>query len=479
MHQEFLKNIDEVIGAGPFRDDWDSLAHFKVPAWYQAGKFGIFIHWGVYSVPAFGNEWYPRNMYQPGTPEFKHHLATYGTQREFGYKDFIPQFKAENFDPQLWAELFQKSGARFVVPVAEHHDGFQMYASALSDWNAAKMGPKRDVLGELAGALREKGLVFGVSNHRAEHFFFFDGGLKSEADVTDPRWADFYGPPHLAPADLGDLEAAPPTQAHLEDWLARNCELVDQYQPQLVWFDWWIQNRAFEPYLKKFAAYYYNRAASWEKEVAINHKFQAFAAGTAVFDVERGQLAEIAPFFWQTDTSISKNSWGYVHQQDYKTADEILCDLIDIFSKNGALLLNIGPRSDGTIPEAEQEILLEIGHWLELNGEAIYETQPWQVFGEGPTEIVAGHFNDTKRGSFTSADLRFTQKGETLYAMALKWPENGQILIKSLTPDRLHIRKVELLGNSGQPTWNLSAKGLRLDLTSCTPSPFPLAFRIS
>ena len=226
MHQELLKNIDEVIGAGPFRDDWDSLAGFKVPAWYQAGKFGIFIHWGVYSVPAFGNEWYPRNMYQPGTPEFEHHLATYGTQREFGYKDFIPQFKAENFDPQLWADLFQKSGARFVVPVAEHHDGFQMYASALSDWNAAKMGPKRDVLGELAGALREKGLVFGVSNHRAEHFFFFDGGLKSEADVTDPRWADFYGPPHPAPDDLGDLEAAPPTQAHLEDWLARNCELV-------------------------------------------------------------------------------------------------------------------------------------------------------------------------------------------------------------------------------------------------------------
>ena len=479
MHQEFLKNVDEVIGAGPFRDDWDSLAQFKIPAWYQDGKFGIFIHWGVYSVPAFGNEWYPRNMYQPGTPEFEHHRATYGTQREFGYKDFIPLFKAENFDPQRWADLFQKSGARFVVPVAEHHDGFQMYASALSDWNAAKMGPKRDVLGELAEALRERGLVLGVSNHRAEHFFFFDGGLKSESDVTDPRWADFYGPPHPAPAELGDLEAAPPTQAHLEDWLARNCELVDRYQPQLVWFDWWIQNRAFEPYLKKFAAYYYNRAATWKKEVAINHKFQAFAPGTAVFDVERGQLAGIAPYFWQADTSISKNSWGYVHQQDYKTANEILCDLIDIVSKNGALLLNIGPRSDGTIPEAEQEILLQIGQWLERNGEAIYETRPWQVFGEGPTEIVPGHFNDTKRESFTSADLRFTQKGETLYAIALKWPEDGQILIKSLTPDRLRIQNVELLGNSGQPTWSLGAQGLGLNLTSCQPSPFPLALRIS
>ncbi len=466
--------MEKVIEAGPFKDNWNSLSHLKVPDWYQDGKFGIFIHWGVYSVPAFGNEWYPRNMYQKGTPEFDHHISTYGPQSEFGYKDFIPLFNGEKFDPQLWADLFKQAGARFVMPVAEHHDGFQMYDSALSPWNAAKMGPKRDVIGELARALSERGLVLGVSNHRAEHFFYFDGGLQFDSDVS----ADFYGPPQPAPRDLGDLEDAPPTKEHLEDWLARNCELVDKYQPQLVWFDWWIQNLAFKPYLKKFAAYYYNRAAVWNKEVAINYKFQAFKEGTAVFDVERGQLADIAAFFWQTDTSISKNSWGYIQGQDYKTAEEILCDLIDIVSKNGALLLNIGPRADGTIPEQEQAILLEIGQWLAVNGEAIYGTRPWQIFGEGPTEVVAGSFNDTKRTPFSSEDIRFTQKGDALYAIVLKWPENGRLLIKSLAGMDGKVNKIDLLGETCLPNWNIGQNGLELELTGCKPTRYPLTLRI-
>ncbi|MGB8215101.1 MAG: alpha-L-fucosidase [Anaerolineales bacterium] len=477
--EKILENVEKCISAGPFRADWDSLSAFQIPAWYQDGKFGIFIHWGVYSVPAFGSEWYPRNMYQQGTPEFDHHIATYGPQRKFGYKDFIPLFKADKFDPRFWADLFQKAGARFVVPVAEHHDGFQMYDSALSSWNAARMGPKRDVIGELAGAVREKGLVFGYSNHRAEHFFFFDGGLKFDSDVNDPGAADFYGPPHPAPRELSDLEDARPTKEHMEDWLARNCELVEKYQPQLVWFDWWIQNLAFKPYLKKFAAYYYNQAATWNKEVAINYKFQAFEKGTAVFDVERGQLADIAPYFWQTDTSISKNSWGYIHGQDYKSAEAILCDLIDIVSKNGALLLNIGPRSDGTIPEPEQAILEEIGKWLSINGEAVYGTRPWQVFGEGPTEVVAGSFNDTKRTPFTGEDIRFTKNGDTLYATVLKWPESGHVLVKSLVAGHAQIAKVDLLGNPSQLKWNLSNKGLEIDLTNCEPSQYPVTFRIS
>ncbi|MCJ7700756.1 MAG: alpha-L-fucosidase [Anaerolineales bacterium] len=479
MREKILKNVEKVIAAGPFQDDWDSLANYPVPDWYQEGKFGIFIHWGPYSVPAFGNEWYPRNMYQEGTPEFKHHIATYGPQRKFGYKDFIPLFKASNFEPEIWADLFWKAGARFVVPVAEHHDGFQMYDSALSPWNAAKMGPKRDVIAELAGEVREKGLVFGFSNHRAEHHFFFDGGLQFESDVNDPRWADFYGPPHPAPGDLSDLEDAPPSKEHLDDWLARNCELVEKVQPQLVWFDWWIQNRAFIPYLKKFAAYYYNRAVSWNKQVAINFKHNAFPEGTAVFDIERGQLPGISPLFWQGDTSISKNSWGYIDGHDYKTAEDIICDLIDTVSKNGALLLNIGPRHDGTIPEPEQEILLEIGRWLAVNGEAIYGTKPWQVFGEGPTKIVAGSFNDTKRAPFNSEDIRFTRKGDTLYAMALKWPENGRLLIKSLAAGSVKINKIELLGDPCAPKWNLNQKGLALGITNCKPSLFPLTFKIS
>jgi alpha-L-fucosidase len=191
-----LKQVDEVNHQGPFRPDWESLQKYEVPAWYEDAKFGIFIHWGVYSVPAFSNEWYPRNMYEPGSEAYKHHIATYGTQDKFGYKDFVPMFKAEHFDPAAWADLFKKSGAKYVVPVAEHHDGFAMYDSGLSDWAAAKMGPRRDVIGDLAKAVRSKGLHFGVSSHRVEHNFFLGVGRAIPSDVNDPQYAAFYGPAH-------------------------------------------------------------------------------------------------------------------------------------------------------------------------------------------------------------------------------------------------------------------------------------------
>ncbi|HEX2998891.1 MAG TPA: alpha-L-fucosidase, partial [Armatimonadota bacterium] len=187
-------NRSVTIPEGPFAPTWDSLAHYTIPDWYQDGKFGIFIHWGVYSVPAFGNEWYPRNMYQQGSPEFQHHVQTYGPQDQFGYKDFIPLFTAEKFDADHWANLFRKAGAKFVVPVAEHHDGFAMYDCGYSRWNAVNMGPKRDIIGELAEAVRNQWLTFGVSSHRAEHWWFYDGGMKFPSDVQDTRYADLYGP---------------------------------------------------------------------------------------------------------------------------------------------------------------------------------------------------------------------------------------------------------------------------------------------
>jgi alpha-L-fucosidase len=376
-------------------------------------------------VPAFGNEWYPRNMYRQGTPEFAHHVATYGPQKEFGYKDFIPWFTAAQFDPAEWARLFRDAGARFVVPVAEHHDGFAMYDCAFSRWTAAKMGPKRDIVGELAQAVRREGIVFGLSSHRAEHWWFMNAGRAFDSDVQDPQYADFYGPVvvHQTGKD-GALDTEPyPDEVYLEDWLGRTCELVDKYRPQLVWFDWWIGHPAFEPYLRRFAAYYYNRGLEWGQGVAINYKLEAFPEGTAVLDVERGQLKDIRPMLWQNDTSISRNSWGYVVNQDYKTAGSIVQDLVDVVSKNGALLLNVGPRPDGTIPEPEQAILREIGRWLAVNGEAIYGSRPWVKFGEGPTQVPEGMFTDTKRTEFTSQDFRFTVKGDTLYAICLGWPD--------------------------------------------------------
>ena len=467
-----------------YEPTWASLKQYRVPEWYLDGKFGIFIHWGVYSVPAFGNEWYPRNMYQQGSPEFEHHLATYGPHAQFGYKDFIPRFKAERYDPERWADLLVRAGAKYVVPVAEHHDGFAMYDCSFSDWTAVKMGPCRDVAGELAAAVRARGLVFGVSSHRAEHWWFMDGGRTFDSDVQDPRYQDFYGPAQPAPANHADLDQSPPDAAFLEDWLRRTCELVDRYQPQLVWFDWWIQHRAFAPYLQRFAAHYYNRGLEWGKGVAINHKFDAFPEGTAVFDIERGQLCDIRPSFWQTDTAICTNSWGYVKDRQYKCATAVIHDLVDIVSKNGSLLLNIGPRPDGTIPEEEEQTLLEIGSWLSTNGEAIYGTRPWQVYGEGPTPVVGGSFKDTKRGAFTSEDVRFTTKGETLYATCLGWPAPGASgrgpawKIGVLTPGAGRVASVSLLGSEESLRWSQGAEGLTVEAPTVRPCHHAYTLRI-
>jgi alpha-L-fucosidase len=268
----------------------------------------------------------------------------------------------------------------------------------------------------------------------------------------------------------------------MDDWLARTAELVDRYRPQLVWFDWWIEQPAFAPYLQRFAAFYYNRGAQWQKGVAINYKNASFPAKAAVFDVERGQLPGIRPQFWQTDTSISRNSWGYVEKQDYKTAGAIVDDLVDIVSKNGALLLNIGPRPDGTIPEPEQEILREIGRWLKTNGEAVYGTRPWAVYGEGPTEVVGGSFNDTKRPAFTARDFRFTTREGILYAIALA-PPDQKVTVKSLATSATHakgrVRGVRLLGHEGAVDWTQDASGLNISIPNGPPGEHAVVFAIS
>lgn len=457
-----------------FEPTWESLAQFSAPDWYRDAKFGLFIHWGIYSVPAFDNEWYSRNMYLPGTPAYEHHRRTWGQQSEFGYKDFIPMFKAEKFDPDQWIDLFKRAGGRYIVPVAEHHDGFMLYDSSLSRWTSVQMGPRRDIIGELAAAARRQNLVFGLSNHRAEHWWFMNGGHTFESDVQQREYADFYGPAKPGPASYLDAEwdsadwQPRPDARFLEDWLARNCELVDKYQPQVVYFDWWIRQVVFAPYLQRFAAYYYNRGLEWGKGVAINCKNEAFPEETIVFGVERGLLKDIRPLFWQTDTSISKNSWGYVEDQDYKTSTSLIHDLIDVVSKNGTLLLNIGPRPDGTIPEAEQQVLLDIGRWLAVNGEAIYGTRPWKVYGEGVTEVVEGSFQDTKRQSFTARDVRFTTSGATLYAHVLGYPQNGQVNITSLAAGRdlypAAIERVTLLNADAPVQWQRADDGLRVTL---------------
>ncbi|MFS0728213.1 alpha-L-fucosidase [Paenibacillus sp. 1P07SE] len=474
-HQDTLKQttntkIQEQIKAGPFEPEWASLSNYSVPRWYEDAKFGIFIHWGVYSVPAYATEWYARNMYLEGTPVHEHHVKTYGPVDQFGYKDFIPQFTAEKFDADEWAALFKQAGAAFVMPVAEHHDGFAMYDSPFSEWTAVKMGPKRDVIGELATAVRRHYMMFGVSSHRAENWWYYNGGRQIPSDVQDPEYAELYGPAQPTHGDAAlPLPILPPNEEFLQDWFVRTCDLIDRYGPSVLYFDWWIEQPVFKPYLKKLAAYYYNRAQANDQNVVINYKFDAFEEGTAVYDLERGQLDTINEAVWQTCTSVGETAWCHIADHKYKTSATLIGDLVDIVSKNGVMLLNVGPKADGTIPEEEQLLLREIGQWLAVNGEAIYGTRPWKVYGEGPTEIVTGTFNDTKRKPFTSDDVRFTTRGENiLYATVLGYPEDGVARIQTLGTGAKQLSgqvdSVELLGSKAQVEWTRSEQALEVQI---------------
>jgi alpha-L-fucosidase len=481
-----LKDVDTIDHQGPFRPDWESLQKYEAPAWYRDAKFGIFIHWGVYSVPAFGSEWYPRMMYVEGSSEYKHHIETYGPQDKFGYKDFIPNFKAENFDPAAWAELFKKAGAKYVVPVAEHHDGFAMYDSCLSDWTVAKMGPHRDTTGELAKAVRAAGLHFGLSSHRVEHNFFLGPGRKIPSDINDPQYAALYGPAHnwmMNPQGtaLND-DFTFVSLAWANDWLARSAELVEKYRPDIVYFDWWIGQASIRPNLTRFAAFYYNSSLKYGDHVGvINYKDYAMQDHSGVLDIERGQLADLRPMPWQTDTSVSNKSWGYINNDTFKSPEFVVDQLIDIVSKNGNLLLNIGPRSDGTIPEEVQHVLLDVGAWLNVNGEAIYGTRPWHIYGEGPTKVAAGSFHDTDTTHYTAEDFRFTTKGAVLYAIGLAWPDNGEAVIRSLVPTAGSngVKAVALLGTEGTLQFEQHPDGLHVKLPAQSPAKYAYALRVT
>jgi alpha-L-fucosidase len=470
-----VAEVDKVAAQGPYAASWPSLETYKVPSWYEDAKFGIFIHWGVYSVPAFDSEWYPRNMYILNSPVYKHQVALYGPETKFGYKDFIPKFTGAQFNAAQWAALFRRAGARYVVPVAEHHDGFPMYDCSFTDWSAAKMGPRRDILGELAAAIRKEGMHFGASSHRAEHWWFYNGGRKFPSDVQDPRYQSFYGP--AAP------DKTQPSRAYLHDWLARTSEIVDKYHPEIVWFDWWIEQPVFQPYLKKFAAFYYNRGKQWGQEVAINYKNKAFPDRAAVLDIERGKLNATRKLFWQTDTSISIKSWGYINNDQYRDPGSLIAELIDIVSKNGALLLNVGPKSDGTIPEQAQQILLAMGRWLAVNGEAIYGTRPYLVYGEGPTPVMGGAFKDTASKPFTSQDIRFTTRGRTLYAILLGWPADHKVVLHTLSAkgagNGRSINNIELLGSKSKLTWHRTLDGVVVSLPPKKPCDYAYVLKLT
>ncbi len=483
--KRYLKQIEQVIRDGKYHADWESLAEHPIPAWYRELRLGIFLHWGPFSVPAY-HDWYARNMYIQDSPEYRHHLQVYGDHKEHGYKSFIPAFTMEQFSPAQWVDLFRAAGADYIVPVAEHHDGFQNYRSELSAWNAVEKGPHRDIMGDLLLEGEKAGMMRGASSHRVEHWWFLGNGREFDSDVNSCQDKDdLYWPARKEPANQHDLYGEPaPDEAFLEDWLLRSCEIVDRYHPRVFYFDWWIQHSAVKSWLMKFAAYYFNRAESWGGCV-INYKHDAFPWGIGVPDIERGQFAEAKPFLWQSDTSVMRNSWCYSRFADYKAPIEILWDLIDVVSKNGRLLLNFGPRPDGTLTEKDLEILEVLKNWMRINDEAIHAAGLWRVSQEGPTRVEEGQFADSKSRGFTSDDIRFTCRGPYIYAIAMRFPENRELCIRSLRKadaSRLPlwhgiIQEVEALGY-GPVKWRRDEEGLHVRFKQEDAGDYPVVIRV-
>jgi len=414
-----------------FEPDWQSLKRHQTPAWLQEGKFGIYTHWGIYAVHAYGENttWYSFAMYLDEEGEARQHFEEkFGPLTpEFGYKDLIPKFTAENFDADEWVDLFAKAGAKFAGPVAEHHDGFAMWDTKYSEWNAATMGPQRDIVGEFEAAVRKKGMKYVTAFHHAANWFFFPVWDKNY-DTGDPANSGLYGQYH----ERGEKR----NQEFIDEWYGKIIEVIDNYSPDFIWFDFALDDIP-EGYVKDFLAYYYNDAAAKNKEVVVTYKGHDLVPGTGVRDLELGQEPNLTYNEWITDNSVDdRGAWGYAEDLTFKTPDRLIDNLVDRVSKNGYLLLNVGPKPDGTIPEGAKEVLLEMGAWLDINGEAIYNTTPWMVAHEGPTNLGEAEdlgFNESDV-VYTPEDIRFTVNGDNLYATFLAWP-GEQAIIKTIRGD--------------------------------------------
>lgn len=438
--------------AGPYQADWDSLSkHEDAPEWFQDAKLGIYFHWGVYAVPAFGSEWYPRNMFLKGNSTNKHHIETYGDPAVYGYDRFVDQWQTPNFDARQWAKLFRRAGARFAGPVAEHHDGFSLWDSEVTPWNAADKGPKRDLVGELAEGIRAEGMKYITTFHHARnHYGHFDGMKKDYPQaMADPEVAFLYG--QMSPEKFHDV------------WLNKLKEVIDQYQPDIIWFDSWL-DRIPESYRQEFAAYYLNEAKKRDHEVVIVRKQNDLPIDFSVLDHEKSRESKASPRVWMTDDTISTGSWCYTSSLRIKPTSKVVHALVDTVAKNGVVLLNISPMADGSIPEDQKQVLLELGDWMKVNGEAIYATRPWQTFGEGPTVEPEGGFREYGKFlklEYSNKDIRYTQSkdGRTVYAMTLGWPGSEAVLSAVKVVRARNRAKVELLGYSGTLKHSVNEKG--------------------
>jgi alpha-L-fucosidase len=510
------------VAPGPFQPTWESLAAgYQIPDWYRDAKFGIWAHWGPQCQPEMG-DWYAQKMYQYGGPIYKFHCEKYGHPSKFGFKDVINEWKADKWEPERLIALYKKAGAKFFAAMANHHDNMDMWDSTYQPWNSVAVGPKKNIVAGWAKATREAGLRFAISCHGDRSWDWMQvaqgsdregplagvpyDGLLTKADGKGKWWdgldpQDLYAQYHIRGrygwnlSPQGD-NTVPVDKAFIEKFFNRTIDLIDKYKPDLLYFDDTILPIYPSSDIGlRIAAYLYNT------NVARNGgKLEAVMTGKGlkteqqrralVNDVERGVASGGETFPWQTDTCIG--DWHYnrgvFEQHRYKTSMQVVQMLIDIVSKNGNLMLSVPVRGDGTIDEDEVKVVEGIGKWMEPNGEAIYATRPWKVYGEGPSTIAGNQARGQFGGSrdvraYTAEDFRFTAKGDTVYAFMMAWPEAGKATLKTLAQGSEHfpkdVARVEMLGASGPLPFTRDATGLVVTLPQTKPNDYAYALKIT
>ena len=458
-----------------YEPSWESLNQHEIPQWLLDAKIGLYGHWGIYSIPAFKTEWYGRLMYDKqtrGDAVFNHHIEKYGKQSEFGYKDFVPMFKAEKFDPDEWAEIIVNSGVKFAGITAVHHDGFCLWDSKYTRWDSMDMGPKRDLYGELVASIRkadpEMKILTCFHHYRTYGWFntkdkaLLEQGKKEGWDIFDPRYADFYRNPETEPQEK-----------FLAEWRNKIVEVIDNYQPDVIWFDGGgFRKGENEPTTLEVLTHFYNTQNKKGTPVEVVNKKSNFHPDFGLRNFEKGgNRPPKTDFYWADDLNIANRGWCYTDDINYRSTNQIIDGFVDRVSRGGGLMLSISPKGDGSIPQEQKDILRAIGQWLKVNGEGIYGTRKWKIETEGPVDKFLSDSGSKIMWNFEdkcdAGDIRFTKKGNRLFAFVLDWPKNGEVLIKSLHSNEKisttnEIVSVKMLGTKGQLKWHRDKSGLKV-----------------
>ena len=520
LSQQSLYSDGDFTGApisGPFRPNWESLRAYRFPDWFRDAKFGIWAHWSPQCVPEQG-DWYARGMYIQGSSQYNYHVKTYGHPSQFGYKDICHIWRAENWNGEELVRLYAKTGARYFVALANHHGNFDCWDSKYQPWNCVNVGPGKDIVGTWEKLARAQGLRFGITVHgtpgRVWKQFM---PVRYGSDATGPlkgvpydgvltkadgrgKWWEGMDPQQLNGRPHGKDEPCP---EFVENFMFRTQDLIDKYNPDLLYFDdnldWWFDagapgGRELNVWLgmpelaPHIMAYYYNaniRRNAGKLDAVFNIKNVPRAVlSTLVRDFEMSQADEVEANPWQTDTCIG--GWHYsrsiYENHRYRTAQAMTHLLVDVVSKNGNLLLNIPLPGHGRPDDDEFAFLDKFGAWMALNSEAIYSTRPWKIHGEGPTK-GGGSLYGGPGPQFVAGDIRFTAKRDSLYAIALAWPEDRKLVIRSLASDSPHYRgaiaRVGLLGSESNLTWSRSAGGVTVNLPEKPPCEYAYVFKIN